>query len=71
MINNIKNYKKEESVQLEIYSKMSYAQKWKEFHKLREAAWVLKTAGIRAIHPDWSEEQVQAEVRKIFLYATT
>lgn len=51
MINNIKNYKKEESVQLEIYSKMSYAQKWKEFHKLRKAAWVLKTAD--SLHLLW------------------
>lgn len=71
MNKDIKKYKKEESIQLEIYSKMSYTQKWNEFNKLREAAWVLKAAGIRTLHPDWNEDRVQAEVRKIFLYATT
>lgn len=31
----------------------------------------LKTAAVRAQHPDWPEEQVKAEVRRIFLYART
>lgn len=59
------------TLQHEIYSKMSYSQKWKELSKLRETAWVIKSAGIRSLHPDWIEKQVQDEVRKIFLYATT
>ena len=29
----------------------------------------LKFAGVRAQHPDWPEEQVNAEVRRIFLHA--
>jgi hypothetical protein len=29
----------------------------------------MKAAGVRAIHPDWSEEQVQREVARIFLHA--
>jgi hypothetical protein len=29
----------------------------------------LKTAGVRSQHPDWSEEQVKAEVNRIFLNA--
>jgi hypothetical protein len=31
----------------------------------------MKTAGVRAQHPDWSEEQVKEEVRRIFLHART
>ena len=29
-------------------------------------AWSLKAAGVQAHHPDWSPEQVETEVRKIF-----
>jgi hypothetical protein len=31
----------------------------------------LKAAGVRMQHPDWSEEQVKAEVRRIFIHART
>jgi len=31
----------------------------------------MKTAGVRAQHPDWTEEQVQAEVLRIFTHART
>jgi hypothetical protein len=31
----------------------------------------LKLAGLRAQHPDWPEEQLNAEVRRIFLDART
>jgi hypothetical protein len=31
----------------------------------------LKAAGVRMHHPDWTEEQVAAEVRRIFLHART
>jgi len=46
-------------------------------HRLRLAehlywsARKLKVAGLRAQHPDWSEEQLNAEVRRIFLHART
>ncbi len=29
----------------------------------------LKAAGLRRQHPDWSQEQVQAAVREVFMYA--
>jgi hypothetical protein len=29
----------------------------------------LKVAGVRSQHPDWPEEQVNAEVNRIFLHA--
>ena len=31
----------------------------------------LKAAGVRAQHPEWPEERVQEEVRRIFLHAGT
>jgi hypothetical protein len=31
----------------------------------------LKSAGLRAQHPDWPEERLHAEVRRIFLDAGT
>ncbi len=52
-------------------SKMSYAEKWEVVGQLRETAWRLKAARIQTQHPEWNESQVQAAVRKIFLYATT
>ncbi len=32
-----------------------------------QTAWDLKVCGLRAQHPDWSESQVLAKTRKIFL----
>ncbi len=60
-----------DEVQSQIYSKMSFAQKWEQVCQLREIAWKLKVAGVRSKHPSWSEREVEGEVRKIFLYATT
>jgi hypothetical protein len=31
----------------------------------------MKAAGVRVQHPDWTEEQVSEEVRRIFLHART
>jgi hypothetical protein len=31
----------------------------------------LKTAGVRSQHPEWSEDEVATEVRRIFLHART
>jgi hypothetical protein len=67
----VENFKSTEEIQIEIYSKMSFTRKWEEVCRLRETAWKLKAAGIRMQHPNWDDREVQAEVRKIFLYATT
>lgn len=63
--------KSAEEIQTEIYAKMSFSRKWEETCRLRETAWKLKAAGIRAQYPSWNDQEVAAEVRKIFLYATT
>ena len=53
------------------YAHFTPEQKWAEVKKLRKMAWDLKSASVRASHPDWSESQVNSRVREIFLYATT
>ncbi len=60
-----------ESYQNEIYSQMTPLMKWNEFIRLREMAWHLKTASVRQQHPEWTEVEVDDEVKRIFLYAVT
>lgn len=60
-----------EDKQIEIYRKMSPAEKWQEAFRLMQAARELKRAFFKNRHPEWSEEQVEDEVRRIFLYAST
>jgi hypothetical protein len=36
---------------------------------LYQLAWALKSAGIRMLHADWTEDQVRKKVRECFLYA--
>ncbi len=45
---------------------MTASEKVAVMHSLWRQAWSLKSAGIRARHPDWSAEQVEARVREIF-----
>jgi len=60
-----------EKIRTEIYKNMTPLQKWEEAYRLRLMAWELKSAGVKAQYPEWSEEEVQCEVRRIFLYAVT
>ncbi len=43
--------------------------------RLAERLWFdarkLKAAGLRAQHPDWTEEQIEEKLREIFLNAKT
>ena len=50
---------------------MSAQRKWELSIQLNFEARMLKAAALRKFHPDWDEERVQAEVKKIFLYAST
>ena len=45
---------------------MTASEKVAVMHALWRQAWSLTTAGVRGRHPDWSPEQVEAEVREIF-----
>ena len=55
----------------EIFKKMTIEEKLKLTLQLRQSAWDLKAAALHSLHPGWSRERVQQEVRKIFLYAKT
>jgi Rv0078B-related antitoxin len=52
-----------------IVQAMSPAQKLRAAERLYYSAWQLKTAALRAEHPDWTDEAIRQAVREIFLYA--
>ncbi len=55
--NRFKNFSAEKKLELSI--------------QLRNSAFELKRAALKEFHPAWSEEKVNEEVKKIFLYART
>lgn len=57
--------------QIAIYRRMTPAQKWTQVWALYASARALKTEGVRRQHPEWTDERVNAEVRDIFLHAST
>lgn len=56
-------------IQNQILAKMPPARKLDVAMQLYYSARELKTAGVRADHPDWDEKDVQQAVRQAFLYA--
>ena len=48
---------------------MSPAQKLKAAERLYHSARQLKTAALRARHPDWTEEAIHRAVREVFLHS--
>ncbi len=58
-------------IQKKIFQAMAPAQKLEMALRLYYSARDLKAAGLRAQHPDWTEDQIEAKVREIFLYAQT
>ena len=57
--------------QIAIYRAMTMAERWRQSLALYWTARRLRTAHERAMHPDWTDEQVEAHVRKVFLRAAT
>ena len=57
--------------QIEAYRRMSFQDKIRRFGELYRQAWKLKAAGLKHQHPDWTEEKITAEVRKIFLQSAS
>lgn len=55
--------------QIRAYRAMTPEQKLRASSDLYWAAWRLKEAAVRQQHPDWSDEQVTAEVRRLFQHA--
>jgi hypothetical protein len=50
---------------------MSPAERLREAERLYETARRLRAAHERAIHADWSDHEIEAHVRRIFLRAAT
>jgi len=57
--------------QIEAYRRMTPEQKLARATMMYHAARALKADYLRGRHPDWSEEEIAAKVREIFLLATT
>ena len=56
-------------VQVEIYKKMSPADKLAIAEYLYWTAWELKKSGLKNQHPEWNNELLDKKVREAFLYA--
>ncbi|MEO8840144.1 MAG: hypothetical protein ABI591_28955 [Kofleriaceae bacterium] len=57
--------------QVAIYRAMTPAERLRQSYALYWAARRLRTAQERSLHPDWSDVQIAAHVRKVFLRAST
>jgi len=63
MLDHLKEARK---IQVEIYRKMTAGQKVAQSMTLYWTAWKLKASAIKQDHPQWTQDQIDAEVRKIF-----
>jgi len=50
---------------------MTPEQKLRLLRELNYSARRLKAAGLKTLHPDWDERQIEQKVKEIFLYART
>lgn len=57
--------------QIAAYRRMSDRQKLDQMMAMYWSARALKASHLRSLHPDWSDEAIEARVREIFLLATT
>jgi hypothetical protein len=66
------NHRKQvEEIQVKIYQEMSGEKKLDLAIRLYHSARSLKIRALQNQHPDWSEGQINQELRKIFMYART
>ena len=57
--------------QIAILRRMTPEQRWQAAHRLYWTMRRHKTAFLRSQHPDWSEQQIDDEVRRLFSHART
>jgi hypothetical protein len=57
--------------QIRILRALSGERRWQLAERLYWSAHKMKMAGLRLQHPDWPEERLTSEVRRIFLHART
>ena len=63
---SVRSIHEADRIQREIIRKMTPAQKFAIAGELYKTAWEIKRSALRAQHPDWSNEQVHARVKRIF-----
>ena len=57
--------------QFAIYRRMTPEQRWRAAQRLYWTCRRHKAAFLRSLHPNWTEEKVEDEVRRVFLNART
>jgi hypothetical protein len=57
--------------QIEVFRRMTPEQRWQAAHRLYWTMRRHKAAFLRSQHPDWPEQKVDEEVRRIFSHART
>jgi len=57
--------------QIEVFRRMTPEQRWQAAHRLYWTMRRHKAAFLRSLHPDWPEQKVDDEVRRIFSHART
>ncbi len=57
-----------EDIQTEIFRRMTPSERWDAACRLYWSARRLKAAHLRALHPEWTEEDVLRAVKEAFLY---
>ena len=55
-------------VQLAVLRRMTPGQRWEVARNLYWSARRLKAAFVRSEHPEWSDAEVEDQVRRVFLY---
>lgn len=50
-----------------IIRSMTSARRLEIAQGLYETAWEIKKSGLRAQHPDWTEEEIAAKLRRVFV----
>ncbi|MFZ4775470.1 MAG: hypothetical protein ACOYM3_08920 [Terrimicrobiaceae bacterium] len=58
---------KAEEIQKELIRKMTPGQRLSTAMDLYQTAWEIKKSGLRSLHPEWTEDAVQARTRRVFV----
>lgn len=56
--------------EIKIFRNMTPAQKVALIERYYRDAKSLKRAALKSLHPDWTDDEVEQTVKKIFLYGT-
>ena len=56
-----------ESVQNDLIRRMTPGRRLQIAQELYETAWQIKVAGLRHQHPAWSDAEIHAKCRRVFL----